>query len=120
MRHFLAPLYPADLKDSPAGDLEEVASIDVPAGDLEVEADWGMPNLTGAPDLGSRGIIICDYGRLHEACSVVKASVPSSVADILWLEIHVMEAMSRESILKGRVGALELTSPSENTRFGKL
>lgn len=79
-----------------------------------------MADLTGGLDSGSRASISGDYERLCEACSVVKASVPLSVADILSLVICSVDEMSKASILKVHVGALELTVSSNNICVGLL
>lgn len=117
---FLVTHYPADLEKSAVVAAEEQASNGVFARDLDDDADWDSDYFRGVSNLGSRTNIHLGYWRLHEVCSVVIESFPSSVADLLSLKVRGMEAMSRASILEVHVGTLESTLSSKNTRFGKL
>lgn len=70
--------------------------------------------------MGSRACIRDNFGLLRETCAVVSESVPSSIADLLSLAIHNVEAKSQAYILVMRVGALESTLLTHNSRFGEL
>lgn len=51
---------------------------------------------------------------------LVSVAVISSVADLMSLQTRNVEVMGRESILELRIGALESTLSSGDTRIGEL
>lgn len=88
---------------------KEVETIDVFPGNLDGVVEWELADLAGIYDLSSGAFIRFDYTCRGEECSVVSASITSSVADTLPLIIRGVEAMSRASILEIPVGALQST-----------
>lgn len=68
---FLAPQYPAHLKQSIAEAREKVASIKMLDSDEDGEADWYLADWHGDPYVRDRTIIHVHYEGLHAASSVV-------------------------------------------------
>lgn len=82
-----------------------MTSIDIFTGDLHWEAYSDMASFTEGPDLGDPSSIHVGDRRFLEVCSVVRESVLSSVAHLLWLANRVIESMSRTSIPEVSVSA---------------
>lgn len=68
---------------------------------------WDMVELMQGPDLGSPANNWVNYACLFKAQLEVSGFVPLSSADFLSLTNHVVEAMSRASILDVSVDSLE-------------
>lgn len=117
---FLLAQYPPDLTESLVSDPEELESINVLTSDLDDEEDWGLADLTGDSDIGSRASIHVDYGPLCEMCSMVRYSVPSLDGYLMLVTIRGEKAMSRAPLREGRVSAVEPTLVSDNTLIGQV
>lgn len=83
---------PAGFKESLALAPEKAASISMLVRDLAGEADWDLANSEGGFDLCSPASLPGNNLLLCEACSLVSESVPSSVANLLYLSIRGVEA----------------------------
>lgn len=99
---------------------EEEASTDVLVNDLDGEENRDLfDDLVGSPFRNSSQLF-GDYKRLTKSCSVASEPIPSLVAGLLLLALRGLERISTVPIMKVRVGALEWTLSSNDTRIGVL
>lgn len=115
----LAVRYPDDFEEFPAAAHEERTIIDVLARPGECSL-LELGQFEGRSHSGNRDCICGDYEHFCEWCSEVSESVPSLFPELLSLAICIVEALSRASILKVSVEALESTLASNNTRMREL
>lgn len=97
--------HPEDLEETMTVCSEEAAWINVFAADVNEDADYEFENLTGSSDFSSPASIRVNFGLPGKALLVVSDSIPSTVADLLQLNVQKVQVMSGESILEVRASA---------------
>lgn len=65
--------------------------------------------MTGGLDLGYRGSIRVDYEQLQEVCWTTNLSLPTSVVNLIHLEVLFFLALSDCALVNTRIGAREAT-----------
>lgn len=98
----------------------EVGNLEVYTADAEGKGDCDLFDLTGCPDFGHPASIRVGYDQLREVCSTDILSLPTSVVDLISLDVSSVPVLSYCSVVYALVGALEGTFETSNERISAL